>query len=875
MQYIQLQSQNSGTIPTPSSGSFNLFLDSIDDTLKIKNQDGVIPSSINVSNTTYLELVDGITGSTLYPGNFYLITDFKTCYDQPDYDYNQNAILTGNYKQSSVDPIIVFATSTNSISSTAYQPSYPNDKIQYDWSFNKTEVTNGVAYGRISERIDEFNNRTDYDHRTIQFKRYQYFEIDFNSPYQGTVDVTPTTEVTMNVDGTNTLFTNLTIGEYVGFKYNNDFKVYEITSISGNTLMTITGLTNTNTNSGVEMFPAYSQTNTSYYQNNITTAYTEYYTFDYNNNNLNNYIGDYTNLYVYNENSFILANNVFLGSTYINNTFGNACYNNSFDDDCENNTIGNYFYNNITDDDFDGNIIGNWFNNNRITSNFQYNRIGENFQYNYLIQNSFYRNNIMNYFNNNIISGGDFQNNEIGNQFNNNVIRNGQFYKNDIGNGYNYNKIYSDFYGNLIGNGFNANNLYCTFYENTIGEIYTNNVIGDINNPSTYEFHSNKIGNDFTTNEISGQTNNNVIGNRFENNTILYDFNNNQIFNEFKGNITYQEFYFNKVDWGFSGNEFSGNCGNNTFGPYTLSNDFLGNVFANTLKSNSYGNVIGDNFIGNNIGENFYNNNISDGFQYNQIGLLFNNNTIGDNFGYGYTEPQGNKIGNNFYNNTVGEYFYNNSIADNFYSVTIRDHFQSNIINTKIIETSLSSSILYSSTTVNLFTNSNNDLRLSYFDDMDVLNVESIDASFTITSFGFGGGIAIDTDTTPLGVNGTSGFTNTASQNSLYDGYYGQGLGGTSLSQLTTAYNNLGLSLSDNVGRLWYVTWGSGSTISSGVVKFGSYVNSGSFDIQTIDTTDPDYLTPNNGNGTSLVGTFLFPATFTIFDPITNKDTWC
>ncbi|MFW9951141.1 MAG: hypothetical protein ACFFKA_13565, partial [Candidatus Thorarchaeota archaeon] len=24
-------------------------------------------------------------------GSFYIITDFKTCYDQPDYDYNKNA----------------------------------------------------------------------------------------------------------------------------------------------------------------------------------------------------------------------------------------------------------------------------------------------------------------------------------------------------------------------------------------------------------------------------------------------------------------------------------------------------------------------------------------------------------------------------------------------------------------------------------------------------------------------------------------------------------------------------------------------------------------------------------------------------------------
>ena len=849
---------------------------------------------------TYSELVDKITGETLTRGTHYIITDFRTCYDQPDFNSNGGEIIGNNYKQSEVEPIIVFATSSNTISTTAYQPEYPKDRIQYDWTFSTTERTQGVAYGRISERIDEFNNRTDYDHRTILFKRYEYIEINFDSPYQGTVYVTPTTGSTMDVTGIETFFTGLTIGQYVGFKLGGDFRVYEVTSISGNTLMTITGLTNVNTGCCIEMFPANGQTNTSYLQNNITTAYTEYYTFDYNNFNVNNYIGNYANSYFYDENSFILANNVFQGSTYRNNTFGDMCYNNSFDDDCWNNTIGNYCYNNITDDDFDGNIIGNRFSNNRITSNFQYNRIGENFEYNYLVQNSFYRNNIMNGFEDNIISGNDFQNNEIGSGFNNNVIRYGQFYKNDIGNGYNYNKVYSDFYGNLIGNGFANNTIYCEFNDNKIGEYYISNTIGDINNPYTYEFYSNQIGNQFQDNGITANTHNNVIGNQFENNTILDDFYNNQIFNEFKGNITYGEFYFNKTDWGFSANEFSGECGNNTFGPFTLSNDFLGNVYSNTFKSNCYGNVIGDNFINNNIGESFYDNNISDGFQYNQIGSLFNNNTIGDNFGFGYTLPQGNRIGNNFSDNTIGEYFYNNTIPDNFTDNAVDDSFQWNIVNTEVDGICLSTGMLYDITTVNVFKNKNGDDRLSYYDELDVLTIETlteapcvgglnaldipendlnfglvINPSFTITSSDFTFGNDIDTDTTPLGINGTIGFTNTASQNSLYDGYYGQGLSGDSLSGLTTAYNSLGLSLSDNIGRLWYVTWGPGSSISSGIVKFGGDVNGAYFDIQTIDTTDLTYLENDNGNGTSLVGTFLFPATFTIYYPITNKNTWC
>jgi hypothetical protein len=40
---------------------------------------------------TYSELVDKITGETLTRGTHYIITDFRTCYDQPDYNANGNS----------------------------------------------------------------------------------------------------------------------------------------------------------------------------------------------------------------------------------------------------------------------------------------------------------------------------------------------------------------------------------------------------------------------------------------------------------------------------------------------------------------------------------------------------------------------------------------------------------------------------------------------------------------------------------------------------------------------------------------------------------------------------------------------------------------
>jgi hypothetical protein len=67
--------------------------------------------------------------------------------------------------------------------------------------------------------------------------------------------------------------------------------------------------------------------------------------------------------------------------------------------------------------------------------------------------------------------------------------------------------------------------------------------------------------------------------------------------------------------------------------------------------------------------------------------FLFISNIIGEDFGNGYGEPQGNTIGNNFVDNTIGEYFYNNTIADNFHDNEVGNYFQWNVINTNIDNT--------------------------------------------------------------------------------------------------------------------------------------------------------------------------------------------
>jgi hypothetical protein len=684
----------------------------------------------NYNEGTYDELYSFATGGTLTAGSYYLMTDYQTCYDQPNYDNTKTPITTGNYKTGTTEPILLLAVSTTGFSPTVYSTLYPNDKITYDITWNITEITSSPAKGRITERIDNFNNRTDYDNRSILFKRYNGYSYDEDSPLSGLVGIsglTGTTAVLYGNTGT-TFNSNFGSGSIVSIRNLNP-SFFEVISVVSNSIAIISGVTISETTDS----PYYSGNDDgimSYYQPNVRQDQVfEYTTFS---DAINNYVGNYSNLALgWFGNPFILANNVFISGSYINNTIGDGSYNNTFNDDCDNNQIGGNFYNNSTNDDFDGNIIGENFNNNYITSNFNNNRIGSDFDFNILLGGSFYRNNIGNDFNNNVWTNSDFQNNEIGNQFNDNKIY-GDFYNNDIGNGYNNNESYSTYNRNLIGNGYNGNTVYSQFYENNIEHVFQNNTIGTNLTIGTDNFRANRVGNNFEDNiikvnfqynNILNNFNNNTIYWEFRKNSILNDFNlntiggvdnlgllfeNNQIMNNFKGNDIQGDFWSNQIKTDFKGNDIFEEFGYNNIGFGCSPNSFSGVTTHN------------------NIGDNFSFNTCYGSFSYNTIGTDFNSNEVQDGFGFGGSSSQGNRIGNDFTDNTIGEYFYNNTIPDNFYNNTIGDSFQWNIVNTEVNNVCLSTGMLYNTTTVNVFKNKNEDYRLSYYDEVDVLTIETL-----------------------------------------------------------------------------------------------------------------------------------------------------
>ena len=485
---VGIQTHDSGSYSTWNFGSTgDLTLPEGGDILDYLGNS--VLSGISLTEVTHSELLDLMNSFSLIAGRYYKILDYKTCYDQPDYDIYGNAIYSGNYKQGSNYPIIVFAISENSLSVDAWQPEFPKDKIKYDISWTQSEHTGGTAYGRITERIDEWNNRTDYDHRDVLFKRYDTHVFDMNNPQVGTISV-----INGVVTGVDTLFTNFSPGNVVAIP-NFSQTFFRIHTITSDTAMSLTGSVWDVTSSNIKYYAIdYLMESGSPRKSNVETDSYEITTFGNaiaNNGALNNYIGDHANSYILEGiGDFILSNNVFLTGVYYNNKFGNNCYNNTFNDDCTNNTIGNFFTNNITDDDFDGNQIANYFQRNIITSNFQRNVVGEQFQDNEIVVGSFYRNKIGEGFRDNKISGNDFQNNIIGNAFNNNDIdtTNDGFLKNIIGVGFNNNEIRGEFDSNTFGNGGNGNKFYSNMYENKIGDYFNSNIIGLSTNYGGFSF---------------------------------------------------------------------------------------------------------------------------------------------------------------------------------------------------------------------------------------------------------------------------------------------------------------------------------------------------------------------------------------------------
>jgi hypothetical protein len=569
----------------------------------------------SITNILYADLRTAIDESSLVNGAYYKITDFKTCYDRPDYYVNKNHKHNVMYHETVVHPIVVLATSTNTISSTAYQPDFPNDRIQYDWTWNSTEHTESPAFGRITERIDEYNNRTDYDHRTIEFIRYLSYDKGDKltggiASYNHTSGVITgySTQFLSEVSANDILFSDYD-GLAFGLKVINVVDNLLLTTVvdqsfdgfdfSGDSFDFYKGVSTGN----------YDRYNESYIGQYLQEDWVTYKTFALDGTALNNYIGNYSNFYIQGglDNSwFLLANNVFYSesSKIYSNHIGDRSYNNTAMYWFVRNTIAGRFYNNnIRHNGFYSNTIGEYCSDNEIRDSFYENKIGSGFNRN-SINNTFAYNTLLNDFYNNLI--------------------NGHFSYNNIGNEYWDNLIYATFDDNSIRDHFHGNSIYSRFYENSIGLNFYNNTIGKSSEIGNYDF------------------NKNVIKNGFYNNTAYHNFSSNIIDDEYKANFSHDDFGYNKIGPNTGGNEFHGSFNANETNGIWSSNDFVGNALLNKFNA-----IVTFSRFGHGLIKNTFNTSVSRDFLINSGNIkTFTYSGAGGNTAVDgtYTNLQGTSI---------------------------------------------------------------------------------------------------------------------------------------------------------------------------------------------------------------------------------------
>jgi len=408
MSNISLKQVPASSVPTPAANYVRIFSNIGDGgNLYFKNSSGSIETLggstyVPVTEVTYTELYNLYTTSSFVPGAYYLITNFESIYKQPDFYLDglikPNLVTRGKPPGWGYQPILVMAISTTALAVDAYQPNisgggysgFHKDKIKYDFLSNQTEFGD-FTKGRIIERIDEFGNRTDYDHRTILFKRYQNYERD--TSLTGTI--TDYNCVTGVVTGNSTLFsTELSIGDIIildskaDLGYDIGLKVKTIVSNTSMTVevdsaytggvpsavsltnsTTITPISYTFTFKSFDFWIAsatgeFNQYKEVYFGQSDDSDYDEYYTFA--SNSYDNKFSEYSyNYFISHVNTLILANNVFI----------NASNNNRFDAVSANNTLYSA-YGNLSNHTFFGNVSSGEFNNNLINSPFYNNKIG-------------------------------------------------------------------------------------------------------------------------------------------------------------------------------------------------------------------------------------------------------------------------------------------------------------------------------------------------------------------------------------------------------------------------------------------------------------------------------------------------------------------
>lgn len=471
-----------------------------------------LQQSIISTSITYADLVALRTVSGLITGHYYLLSDYKTTYVQPE---------SGEYLDSfETEPLLIQALGVNKLSTTCKSVLYPQDIVYYDIDDN----TEGFTKGKIFRRIDTIqNNDIGTDWRHIKYRRWLLagdWVWTSGMGYSVGTTVSPTGNIGSPIYAcykssgswatlTENFFdTGFTVGEYLSPE------VLGLPFSIGNTEHAIVH--------GV--------------------GYIDYFMFDYNSSIINNKIT-----------SSFLHNSIFTGSIVKNNEIGDGFNNNTIEGDFtsnkvakdftrsmirpgfEYNTTKGGFYTNIIRTQCKGNVFEDAFNNNFIGSDSSGNVIGNNFIGN-RTGNYFYSNNLQGRTSTNLI-GDNFTDNNIGTDFNDNTVENacggniiGAYATgNTIKTGSSKNTIGADFQDNIVEAGFYGNTVGFGFQNNTLGANFSFNVVGNSVSYNIFDYQAYYLdiksaftGKDLTSVlEIYGKTYPHTISNTPNNSAVI------------------------------------------------------------------------------------------------------------------------------------------------------------------------------------------------------------------------------------------------------------------------------------------------------------------------------------------------------------------
>ena len=306
------------------------------------------------------DLLALIAGNRLTVGTLYKITDYKTVYIQPE--TNLDSSLTPAI-DTQPEPLIVIATSPNTLDVKAYSPLFPQDEIWYDVVKNNTARYQWATpndKGQIFRRITTNKNDFPYDVRNIKFRRWA---LDF-SPFlvwnANNVTYNPGDKVVYN----DTLF--LVIAQFT------TSSSYPVPDAVAGYITQIAVKYNAPLLPNNRQFIVRGNTNITI--NILDNDYIDYYTFDRSGSQIDGTTVHANCVNIYSASGIRRLNNsVFKGNNFYSNTIGN---------NFQNNTIGNNFYSNTIGNNFQNNTIGNNFYYNTIGNYFYRNRFGDGFAYN-------------------------------------------------------------------------------------------------------------------------------------------------------------------------------------------------------------------------------------------------------------------------------------------------------------------------------------------------------------------------------------------------------------------------------------------------------------------------------------------------------------